>query len=299
MFVFATVHGFTSGADNKNLAIQWVALTGGLAVFLLVTFRVLAPRRARSADRAASRTRVAAATHVAPVPAPAAPTPAPVARPQQPDAAALLGRSAETAAKVAELAELAADGRVDGNPHTALTRAATGGRVSRTPRPTRSGSRAGARRASRGTACSRSRRHRRRIRPSGSRCRTRPCPTIGRLSASDAADPRNHASNANTPPSVATSQYPDPSGSGTIERTGARRRVPPVDPRNRASPNDEHSSVGADHVVTVTGGRPNRIAHRRVERHVAQVAEEVRVAERVDAPLRREEPVAVPATRYD
>ena len=46
MFVLATVHGFTSGADNENLAVQWVALTGGLFVFLLVTFRVLAPGRA-------------------------------------------------------------------------------------------------------------------------------------------------------------------------------------------------------------------------------------------------------------
>jgi predicted ferric reductase len=45
MFGFATVHGFTSGADNRNLAVQWVALTGGLFVFLLVAFRVLAPRR--------------------------------------------------------------------------------------------------------------------------------------------------------------------------------------------------------------------------------------------------------------
>jgi predicted ferric reductase len=45
MFGFATVHGFTSGADNKNLAVQWVALTGGLFVFLLMAFRVLAPRR--------------------------------------------------------------------------------------------------------------------------------------------------------------------------------------------------------------------------------------------------------------
>jgi len=47
MFALATVHGFTSGADNKNLAVQWVALTGGLFVFLLVAFRVLAPRRSR------------------------------------------------------------------------------------------------------------------------------------------------------------------------------------------------------------------------------------------------------------
>jgi predicted ferric reductase len=45
MFVLATVHGFSSGADNKNLVVQWLALTGGLLVFLLVAFRLLAPRR--------------------------------------------------------------------------------------------------------------------------------------------------------------------------------------------------------------------------------------------------------------
>ncbi len=45
MFVLSTVHGFTAGADNKNLAVQWLALTGCLFVFLLLTFRVLAPRR--------------------------------------------------------------------------------------------------------------------------------------------------------------------------------------------------------------------------------------------------------------
>jgi predicted ferric reductase len=55
MFVFATVHGFTSGADNKNLAVQWVALTGGLLVFLLVSFRLLAPRRAARTAAAAKR----------------------------------------------------------------------------------------------------------------------------------------------------------------------------------------------------------------------------------------------------
>lgn len=45
MFILSTVHGFSAGADNKNLAVQWLALTGGLLVFLLVTFRLLAPRR--------------------------------------------------------------------------------------------------------------------------------------------------------------------------------------------------------------------------------------------------------------
>jgi hypothetical protein len=45
LFVLATVHGFTTGADARNLAVQWLALTGGLFVFLLVSFRLLAPRR--------------------------------------------------------------------------------------------------------------------------------------------------------------------------------------------------------------------------------------------------------------
>ena len=78
MFVFATVHGFTSGADNRNLAVQWVALTGGLLVFFLVTFRVLAPRRAgRASD--APRTKVAP--------------------PTEPDERASRGRSAPAAAR--------------------------------------------------------------------------------------------------------------------------------------------------------------------------------------------------------
>jgi hypothetical protein len=58
MFALVTVHGFTAGADNKNLAVQWLALTGTLLVFFLVTFRLLAPRRgSRSARPAASEPR--------------------------------------------------------------------------------------------------------------------------------------------------------------------------------------------------------------------------------------------------
>jgi len=48
LFVVATLHGFTAGADNANLLVQWLALTGGLLVFFLVVFRLLAPRRARA-----------------------------------------------------------------------------------------------------------------------------------------------------------------------------------------------------------------------------------------------------------
>jgi hypothetical protein len=75
MFVFSTVHGFASGADNKNLAVQWVALTGGLFVFLLVAFRVLAPRRSRRAPSVTSRPQLD--------------------RPEQPSEAALRGPSVE------------------------------------------------------------------------------------------------------------------------------------------------------------------------------------------------------------
>jgi len=49
MFAAATVHGFTAGADRANLAVQWIALSGGLLVFFLAAFRLLAPRRRRAA----------------------------------------------------------------------------------------------------------------------------------------------------------------------------------------------------------------------------------------------------------
>ncbi len=45
LFATATLHGFTAGADNKNLAVQWCALTGGLLVVFLVAFRLLATSR--------------------------------------------------------------------------------------------------------------------------------------------------------------------------------------------------------------------------------------------------------------
>jgi predicted ferric reductase len=79
MFVFSTIHGFTTGADNKNLAIQWVALTGALLVFMLISFRVLAPRKSRRSA--------------------AAPRPEHVRAPELPETA-LRARSAGTAATV-------------------------------------------------------------------------------------------------------------------------------------------------------------------------------------------------------
>ena len=60
LFVVATLHGFTAGADNANLLVQWAALSSGLLVLFLVVFRLLAPRRAR-----ASRPRNAEATFTA------------------------------------------------------------------------------------------------------------------------------------------------------------------------------------------------------------------------------------------
>lgn len=51
MFVFATIHGFTAGADNHSLVVQWVALSGALAVFFLLLFRFLTPRGVSSAAR--------------------------------------------------------------------------------------------------------------------------------------------------------------------------------------------------------------------------------------------------------
>ena len=53
MFAMVTVHGFTTGADNKNLAVQWVALTAILLVVFLIMFRLLAPSRASRSSRSA------------------------------------------------------------------------------------------------------------------------------------------------------------------------------------------------------------------------------------------------------
>jgi DMSO/TMAO reductase YedYZ heme-binding membrane subunit len=60
LFASATVHGFTAGADNTNLALQWGALTGGLLVLFLLVFRLLATRR-RGAVRSATLERATAA----------------------------------------------------------------------------------------------------------------------------------------------------------------------------------------------------------------------------------------------
>jgi hypothetical protein len=49
LFVAATVHGFTAGADSHNILVQWAVLTAGMIVFFLTMFRVFASRaRVRS-----------------------------------------------------------------------------------------------------------------------------------------------------------------------------------------------------------------------------------------------------------
>jgi DMSO/TMAO reductase YedYZ heme-binding membrane subunit len=61
MFVTATVHGFTAGADNTNLAVQWLALTGVLLVVFFGGFRWLSTStrfpRAAPSPRSASTSR--------------------------------------------------------------------------------------------------------------------------------------------------------------------------------------------------------------------------------------------------
>src|SRR3954467_11038953 len=52
-------------------------------------------------------------------------------------------------------------------------------------------------------------------------------------------DPKNGASEAKMPPSVATSQYPAPDGVDAMPTTGLLRRLPPVDPWKTALPNEK------------------------------------------------------------
>jgi len=47
MFVAGTVHGLQSGADRKNLVVQWGVLTGSVVLLFLVMFRLLSESRSR------------------------------------------------------------------------------------------------------------------------------------------------------------------------------------------------------------------------------------------------------------
>ena len=61
-------------------------------------------------------------------------------------------------------------------------------------------------------------------------------PTIGAFSGWPPSEPANGASNANTPPSAATSQYPPVAGSAAMATMGWSSAMPPVEPRKAASP---------------------------------------------------------------
>lgn len=61
MFILASVHGFTAGADNANMLVQWGAFTAALLVFFLLVFRSLAERRGAATGRAARVEQPAAA----------------------------------------------------------------------------------------------------------------------------------------------------------------------------------------------------------------------------------------------
>jgi predicted ferric reductase len=67
LFIAATIHGFTSGADAKNVAIQWVALTCALLVVFFVVLRMRS-RRTRTIRVAAAREDIAC-RYVSSVPA--------------------------------------------------------------------------------------------------------------------------------------------------------------------------------------------------------------------------------------
>ncbi len=65
LFVFATIHGFQSGADRSNRLVQWSALVGGMLVGTLLLFRLLT-RSERGSRRKKGRT--AAKADVSPQP---------------------------------------------------------------------------------------------------------------------------------------------------------------------------------------------------------------------------------------
>jgi hypothetical protein len=50
LFVGATVHAVTAGADARNLVVDWVAIVGGALVTFLVLVRVLSPRGASRSE---------------------------------------------------------------------------------------------------------------------------------------------------------------------------------------------------------------------------------------------------------
>jgi predicted ferric reductase len=63
LFVTATVHGFTAGADNENIVVQWVALTG---IFMVVALGAVRINSAARSPRAARHPLRVATSHTRP-----------------------------------------------------------------------------------------------------------------------------------------------------------------------------------------------------------------------------------------
>jgi len=55
LLALATLHAFTAGTDRSNALGRWVALLGSATLIFLVTFRLVAERRAQRDDLAAAR----------------------------------------------------------------------------------------------------------------------------------------------------------------------------------------------------------------------------------------------------
>jgi len=55
LFIGATLHGLKAGSDRNNALVQWGALTGCSMIVFLVSFRLLAPKKAQLAEDRAKR----------------------------------------------------------------------------------------------------------------------------------------------------------------------------------------------------------------------------------------------------
>jgi DMSO/TMAO reductase YedYZ heme-binding membrane subunit len=85
LLVLATVHGFTAGTDRSNALARWTALAISAALIFVMTFRVLADRKAQRAARVRPSPAPKAADAVAPEPTAEAAAPAPVGADQGQD----------------------------------------------------------------------------------------------------------------------------------------------------------------------------------------------------------------------
>src|SRR6267378_3570605 len=110
-------------------------------------------------------------------------------------------------------------------------------------------------------------------------------PTMGLLRRIDPVDPKNLASpKAKIPPSVATSQYPLPSGVPAIPTMGLFRFIDPVEPKNLALPKLKipPSEATSQYPLPglLPGGAATPVPDRLEEGRAAPLATTVRLEER-------------------